>query len=108
VYWWLKDTGRRVPEEIAFVSLDVWPVPRAAGPAITGMNPEYAIIGRTAMEQLDLLLRVNQQGIPERPLAIHVPYHWVPGSTLPLRPLAAPKNGAARPLRTSGGARARS
>lgn len=82
VYWWIEYAGRKVPDDVAFVSLDVW-TGRASGPSITGMNPDYALIGRTALEQLDLLLRTNQEGIPDRRLSIHVPFQWMPGETMP-------------------------
>jgi hypothetical protein len=41
------------------------------------------LIGRTSVEQLDLLLRANRSGIPARPLSVHVPSEWIVGETLP-------------------------
>ena len=98
VYWWIRDTGRAVPGDVGFVSLDVWPGERETGPNLTGMNPDYALIGRIAVEQLDLLLRTNQQGIPARPLSVHVPFQWMPGATL----VAAPVGRAAGLSRPAG------
>ncbi len=83
VRWWLHDIGAKVPDRVAFVSLDVRPSDLVNSPRIAGMNPDYALIGRTAVEQLDLLLRTNQHGLPERPLSVHVPSQWLPGETLP-------------------------
>jgi LacI family transcriptional regulator len=82
VYWWLREIGRLVPQEVGFVSLDTVPVRLTENLRLTGMDPDYSQIGRTALEQLDLLLRTNQQGIPARPLTVHVPYVWIAGDTL--------------------------
>ena len=85
VHWWLLEAGRQVPEDTAFISLDTEVKPRAGGLALAGMHPDYAFIGRTALGQLDILLRTHQQGIPERPLTVHVPPVWIRGNTLPAR-----------------------
>jgi Transcriptional regulators len=83
VHWWLREAGVRVPEEIAYVSLDTEAERKNDGTLISGMNPDYGFIGKTALGQLDILLRTNQQGIPERPLTVHVPSVWIAGETLP-------------------------
>jgi hypothetical protein len=36
------------------------------------------------VEQLDLLLRTNQHGIPTQPLSVHVPSDWIAGETMPV------------------------
>ena len=84
VHWWLRDAGLKVPDATAFISLDTENVPQRER-TLSGMNPDYAFIGRTAIGQLDILLRTNQIGIPERPLTVHVPPVWIPGDTLPVR-----------------------
>ncbi|HYD85417.1 MAG TPA: LacI family DNA-binding transcriptional regulator [Opitutus sp.] len=85
VHWWLREGNFRVPNEVAFISLDTQVNAEREGPMLSGMNPDYEYIGRTSVSQLDILLRTNQQGIPERPLTVHVPSVWVPGETLPVR-----------------------
>lgn len=82
VCWWLEKFGRRVPDDVAFASLDNMPSSRHHGKPISGANPDYELIGRTSVEQLDLLLRMNQHGLPARPLTVHVPSTWIAGETL--------------------------
>jgi LacI family transcriptional regulator len=82
VCWWLEKSGYKVPEDMAFASLDNPPAATHRGKVITGANPDYALIGRTSVEQLDLLLRTNQHGIPERPLTVHVTSDWIAGETM--------------------------
>ncbi len=90
VHWWLREGKFRVPEKVAFISLDTQTNAELRQHVLSGMNPDYAFIGRTSVSQLDILLRTNQQGIPERPLIVHVPSIWVPGETLPAhRPSSA-------------------
>lgn len=84
--WWIRDAGFRVPEDMAFISLDTEVKSGDnASAKFSGMHPDYAFIGRTALGQLDILLRTHQQGIPERPLTVHVPPVWIPGATLPTK-----------------------
>lgn len=86
VHYWLKKHRFRVPDDVAYVCLDLaGSGPPSRGPVITGLDPGYDLIGRTAVEQVDLLLRTNQSGIPEQPLTIHVPSVWIAGETMPER-----------------------
>ncbi|HEU5077644.1 MAG TPA: LacI family DNA-binding transcriptional regulator [Opitutaceae bacterium] len=89
VAWWLDKCGARVPEKIGFISLDTTEDARFKDYAVTGMNPDYALIGRTAMRQLDILLRSNQVGRPERPYIVQVPSVWIAGETILARKSAA-------------------
>lgn len=79
---WLEKCGVKVPADIAFASLDNLPSAKFKGKSISGANPDYAFIGRTSVEQLDLLLRTNLHGIPAHPLTVHVPSGWIPGETM--------------------------
>jgi len=81
VYWWLQEAGYRVPEEVAFISLMLDQLTESER-VITGMKSDLAQIGRIAVEQLDILLRTNQVGVPERPLIVQMPGVWWPGGTL--------------------------
>jgi LacI family transcriptional regulator len=97
VHWWLRDAGLKVPDGTAFISLDTENVPHRER-TLSGMNPDYAFIGRTAIGQLDILLRTHQAGIPERPLTVHVPPVWIPGDTLPVRNVAKRGGLQAKPV----------
>ena len=83
VYWWMREVGYQVPEQMAFISLDTELQRKEDGGLFSGMHPDYGFIGRTSLGQLDILLRTNEQGIPDRPLLVHVPSVWIPGATLP-------------------------
>ena len=98
VHWWLREAGCKVPEEVAFISLDTEAVPKGEGVMLSGMNPNYALIGRTSIGQLDILLRTHQQGIPERPLTVHVPSLWIQGDTLPFKVPTAIRSSRLRKL----------
>lgn len=98
VHWWLQEAGRRVPEEVAFISVDTDGVLKNDRVMLSGMNPDYAFIGRTSVGQLDILLRTHQQGIPERPLTVHVPSLWIQGDTLPLKVPGSTKSRKPRKL----------
>ena len=98
---WLEKCGVKVPVDVAFASLDNLPSAKFKGKSISGANPDYAFIGRTSVEQLDLLLRTNLHGIPAHPLTVHVPSGWIPGETM--LPVAG-RRGAkkrAQPVRVS-------
>lgn len=79
---WLEKCNLKVPTDIAFASLDNLPSAKFRGKSISGANPDYAFIGRTSVEQLDLLLRTNLHGIPANPLTVHVPSGWIVGETM--------------------------
>jgi LacI family transcriptional regulator len=90
VYWWLDEIGVNAPEEIAFISLDTEVKTEGRDRVLSGMNPDYFFIGKTSVSQLDILLRTNRAGIPQRPLIVHAPSVWIPGETLPARTSPAP------------------
>lgn len=80
VYWWLRECGRRVPDDVRFVSLDT----DEAGepPHIAGMSHNYPLLGSTAMDFLDVQIRQNHVGCPEHPIILEVESAWCPGATL--------------------------
>ena len=78
---WLNEAGYRIPKDFGFASLAVHPS-AGSGPKITGMDCNMEMIGQTAVEQLDILIRTNQIGIPSRPFALMVESNWVTGETL--------------------------
>jgi LacI family transcriptional regulator len=80
-YWWLREGGYQVPKDIGFVSLMVHP-PAGTQPKIAGMDYNMGLVGQAAVEQLDILIRTNQIGIPTRPFALMIESSWVAGETL--------------------------
>jgi len=89
VYWWLRKANFRVPEDLSYISLMLEHVPKP-DESLAGMDPDLAAIGRIAVEQLDILLRTNQIGIPNRSLLVQVPGLWRDGDSLrPARELVA-------------------
>lgn len=81
VYWWLQEANYRVPEDIGYISLMLEHACKPNEP-ISGMDPDLDSIGRIALEQLDILLRTHQVGIPEPPVLVQVPGTWREGATL--------------------------
>ncbi len=47
------------------------------------MNVDYAMIGRTAVDQIDLMLRHHIHGLPKSPITVQVPSQWIEGDTMP-------------------------
>jgi LacI family transcriptional regulator len=80
-YWWLREAGYRVPKDVGFVSLAASPE-AGSGSSISGVDCNIDRIGQAAVEQLDILIRTNQAGIPDRPFALMIVSNWVAGDTL--------------------------
>lgn len=78
----IEATGRHVPGDVGFVSLSLlaeeWGV-------IAGLDLAYAARFRAAVQLLDSMLRHNETGRPDSPLAVTVKGRWVDGPTV--RPL---------------------
>lgn len=93
VVHWLANSHSQVSGQVAFVALmgNVNGVDEtvrgegAEGPALTLLDHCPELLGRTALEQLDILLRTNQQGIPAQPITMMVEARWIEGETLPHR-----------------------
>jgi LacI family transcriptional regulator len=75
---WMREAGMKVPQEAGFISLTAAP----PGAAVAGMDCSMEMVGRAAAEQLDILIRTNQVGIPRRPFALMVESRWIPGDTI--------------------------
>lgn len=82
VLWWLTDHGLRVPEEVAFVSLQVdrRDTPRKD---IAGIDRRDEMLGEKALVILDQALRYSQFGYPAEPLTTLVDPIWQEGKTMP-------------------------
>ena len=74
----LRELGLSVPADIPFASLG-----RLNRPEIAGVDQSAAVIGAAAINRLDLLLRDNEVGVPERPLNFVVDGVWIAGQTVP-------------------------
>lgn len=77
---WMVEDGIRIPQDIAFATLADSDEPDTAH-----IDPQHAEIGRTAAEFLDLSIRLNQIGAPQKPRTILVEPTWSPGASLPPR-----------------------
>ncbi|HEX2101514.1 MAG TPA: LacI family DNA-binding transcriptional regulator [Candidatus Synoicihabitans sp.] len=77
----LANTSLRIPEDIAFASLDV-PQHRAD---LGGIVQNHRLVGMRAMEQLSVLVRTFHRGPPDAPSVTYVPGFWRDGATVPRR-----------------------
>ncbi|HLP07999.1 MAG TPA: LacI family DNA-binding transcriptional regulator [Opitutaceae bacterium] len=75
----LTSTSIRVPQDVAFASLDV----PAGCPYIGGIVQNHRLVGMRAMEQLALMVRTFRRGAPENPSSTRVPGYWRDGATVP-------------------------
>ena len=70
-----------VTRDIGFISLDI----QKNQPNLSGIDQNQKLIGASAVDQLDLLQRTNQRGIPaEAPMTL-IKGRWREGTTLPER-----------------------
>ncbi len=72
---WIEKHNARCGNRIAFFSLDLSPEHKGK----TGVDPEWAEIGRAAVEHLIEQLSRNEFGVPSVPRVIEVPGRWVSG-----------------------------
>lgn len=75
----LATTALRVPQDIAFASLDV----RPDTTQIAGVVQNHRLVGMRAMEQLAVLVKTYHRGAPENPSATYVPTFWRDGPSAP-------------------------
>jgi LacI family transcriptional regulator len=85
--WFLKEAGRRIPEDIGFASLH-----KQIDPEISleldpesGMKFMYLECQLASLELLDQQIRRHQCGLPRRPRTVMVHSEWVDGDSLPPR-----------------------
>ena len=78
---WLERAGRRIPDDVAVVSLDRRPADRG----VAGINQDYAALGANAVDLLVGVLQRNEVGVPSKPVTILAEGRWVGGRTLPPR-----------------------
>jgi LacI family transcriptional regulator len=105
---WLANSNEQVPGQMAFVALmgnvdGASEIAREGGPPLTLLDHCPELLGRTALEQLDILLRTNQQGIPVQPITMMVEARWIEGETLPNRTGDEPQRSRRFPSRQRAG-----
>lgn len=66
-HWWLDEAGYRMPEQIGFVSLLIHPTEPQV---ISGWNSRDDLVAKSSLEQLDLLLRSAEFGLPPNPYTL--------------------------------------
>jgi DNA-binding LacI/PurR family transcriptional regulator len=71
--------GIRLPDDIAFASLDVPP----SMPHVAGVVQNHRLVGQRAMEQLAIMSDAYQRGVPEAQTVTYVPGYWQDGVTAP-------------------------
>jgi LacI family transcriptional regulator len=80
VYDWLVEAGYRVPEDVAFACLNVWP-----GEAHSGLSVQHPQVARSAVDFLVSQMQENQFGVPPVQHCLLLEPNWVEGATLPDR-----------------------
>lgn len=85
VLHWLRESGRRVPEDIGFAHLDC---PSLHGP-LSGVYQNGREIGIAAADMLVDVLHRNERGIPPFPRTMLIEGAWVRGTTICPQPLRA-------------------
>lgn len=81
VYTALCELGLRIPEDVAFASLDLSEDPRDAA----GVDHRHDLVGREAFKLVLSRLNLNFTGVPESPRTVLVDSRMRPGFSLPDR-----------------------
>ena len=71
--------GIRLPEDVAFASLDVPP----GLLHVAGVVQNHRLVGQRAMEQLAIMTDAYQRGVPEAQTITYIPGFWKGGPTAP-------------------------
>jgi len=78
----MAQSGLKIPEEIAFVGLDLW---HNNEPGYAGIEPGWFELGKIAVNQVVDSIGRNEFGVPEIPTRSVISGKWVEGSSLPER-----------------------
>lgn len=87
VYWWMRDSGRRMPRDVGFACLSL--SSNDARPLYGGTLDWSAEKPALAVERIDFLLRHGHLGRPAVPIRWMLPVRWIDGPTLRRRPAGA-------------------
>jgi len=79
----LTQLGLTIPDDIAYVALDVEQTHLAHVEEVTGINQNLPLIGATAVDILASQLYHNELGLPQRPVFSMIEGYWVDGRTAP-------------------------
>lgn len=79
VYAMLQEIGLRVPQDVAFASIDVSQSPTDAA----GADHRYDLVGGEAVKQVLGMLNLNLTGVPQNPKTVLVDSHRREGFSLP-------------------------
>jgi DNA-binding LacI/PurR family transcriptional regulator len=82
VHYWLTQLGYQIPRDFGFIAL-MWA--KTAELDIARLQEDAVLVGKNAVEQLDILLRTHQFGLPRFVTRRLIESEWIPGSTLPDR-----------------------
>jgi LacI family transcriptional regulator len=77
--------GLRLPQDVAFASLDVPP----HLPHLGGVVQNHRLVGQRAMEQLAIMTQAYQRGVPQAQTVTFIPGYWQDGATTPPKPRRA-------------------
>ena len=78
VYDWLVGAGYKVPEDVAFACLNVWPHERYSGVEIADVE-----LAEAAIDFLVAQIHRNERGIPRLQQSLMIEPRWLEGTTLP-------------------------
>ncbi len=76
----MSESGLRLPDEVAFVGLDLW---RGNELGYAGIEPGWFELGKIAVNQVVDSLGRNEFGVPEIPTRSVIAGQWVDGASLP-------------------------
>lgn len=97
IAWWLRQRNVRIPDTTGFVALmatsDEDPEVVRKNATMTRLDHCPELLGRTAVSQLDVLLRTNQMGSPAQPTTMMVEATWQEGASLPIRASSLARDG---------------
>lgn len=80
----MRAAGYRVPGDIGFASLHLRILENsAASSGIAGLDQDYRLVARSAVNLLDQMIRHGETGTPDRAITIEVESSWSDGLTLP-------------------------
>lgn len=74
---WLSSLGKRVPKDIALVSLNLQP----NQPSFSGIDQNNHLVGAAAVELVVEQIHHNDHGVPARAKTVMISGDWVEGST---------------------------
>ena len=76
---WLRQTGRRVPEDVAYVHLDCTP----DYADVAGIDQQPEKVGAAAVDILVEQINQNRRGVPDVPKSVLIEGVWREGPTMP-------------------------